>query len=216
MRDGPRAAVAPSAAGVAPGERARIEDAARDPEYGISDEHGPQRRHLRDAERGQKFRSCRTERAQCGRQRADQAVAREHAGAVGIGNRVRECGMLQRHEDADAARAGVDGAEKCDEQDGAVGARAGEGHARRRHQSGRGHQQLAPVPGGAEQADPQRHERRAQQRQGGNDADLQRPETDRRQVDGQQNGDEAIAEIPQGARGVDVPDGARIAGRREA
>ena len=47
-------------------------------------------------------------------------------------------------------------------------------------------------------------ERRAEQRQGGDDADLEGAEPERRQIDRQQHGDEAVAEIAQRAGAVEV------------
>ena len=112
---------------------------------------------------------------------------------------------------------GIDGAEKCDEQDDA------------RRCSSRRRPRPSPPSGrtrpSAACAGPRRH--RAGRSPASSSAEPSSAsvatmptssgaETDRRQVDGQQHGDEAVAEIPQGARRVDVPDGARIAGRREA
>ena len=112
--------------------------------------------------------------------------------------------MLQGHEDADAARGGIDGADEGDQQNDGVGAGSGKREPCGDHQAGSRHQQLALIRARAEKADPQRHQRRAEQRQRRHDADLQRAEADRRQIDGQQHGDEAVAEIAQGARPIDA------------
>ena len=74
--------------------------------------------------------------------------------------------MLQGHEDADAAGRGIDRADERDEQHDRVGAGHREGETGRDHQAGRRDQQLALIDPRAEKADGQRHQRRAEQRQG--------------------------------------------------
>ena len=69
---------------------------------------------------------------------------------------------------------------------------------------------MALVEPRAHQADAERHEGRAQQREGRDHADLDGPEPDRGQIHRQQHGDEAVAEVAQRARAIEV---GGIAGR---
>lgn len=61
----------------------------------------------------------------------------------------------------------------------------------------------------AVEPDGKRDQRGSEQRRGGDDADLERAEAEAGQVDGQQDGDEAVAEVPQGAGCVDAGGGTR-------
>ena len=72
--------------------------------------------------------------------------------------------MLQRHEDADAARRGIDRAGERDDQQHGIGAGEREGDAGRDHQAGGRDQQTALIEPRADQADAERHQRRAEQR----------------------------------------------------
>jgi hypothetical protein len=112
--------------------------------------------------------------------------------------------VLQGHEDADAARRGIDRAHEGDQQDDGVGTGRREREPCRYHQAGCRYQQLALICLRTEKADPQRHQGRAEQRQRCHDADLQRTEAHRRQVDWQQHRDESVAKIAQCARRIHV------------
>ena len=77
----------------------RIDAAAHDPEHGIEDEHGLQAPSTRSIPIvGQDIGAGGGKRADRGGQRADQAVARKHPGALRIGDRARQ------HAHARAAR----------------------------------------------------------------------------------------------------------------
>ena len=58
----------------------------------------------------------------------------------------------------------------------------------------------AAVVAGAEEAGADDQERRAEQRHGCDHTDLERGEAERKQIDRQEDGDEAVAEVAQGAR----------------
>src|SRR5581483_9656345 len=65
-------------------------------------------------------------------------------------------------------------------------------------------EQRALVCPRAEQTDAERCGCRAEERQRGDNADLERAQSDRRQIDRQQHGNETVAEIAQRPRGADM------------
>jgi hypothetical protein len=71
---------------------------------------------------------------------------------------------------------------------------------RRRHEKRGGEQQAADGEAIAPSADGERGERRAEQRRGADDADLELAETEREQVGRQHHGDEAVGEGAQATR----------------
>ena len=75
---------------------------------------------------------------------------------------------------------------------------------RRDHQSRCRDQQPALIDPRAQQADGQRHRRRAEQRQRRDQSDLEGTEPHRCQIGRQQHGDETVAEIAQRARRIQI------------
>ena len=186
------------------GSDARVEDAAGDAEQRVENEHGLERRQLVDAEPGNELGAGGGERAHRGSERADQAVAREDGRAARIRRRAGQQGMLERDEDAHASGRRIDGAGQRDDQDHGIGAGEGKQDAGCHHQARGRDQQMTLVEPRAHQADAERHEGRAQQREGCDHADLDGPEPDRSQIHRQQHGNEAVAEVAQRTRAIEV------------
>ena len=107
--------------------------------------------------------------------------------------------MFQRHEDADAAGGRIDRAGKGDDQEQRVIVDDGKGDASGDHQAGSREQKLAVIVARADKADADSQEGGAKERSRGNNANLQRIEAEREQIDRQEDGYEAVAEITQRA-----------------
>ena len=122
-----------------------IEQAAGDAQCSIEHEHRLDGRQLVEPGSGQKLRGSGSERPEGGAQRTDQAVPREHAGATLIGRLVAENRVLERNEDADAARRGIDRPGKCDNQQQRKIMDHRVSDTGRDHQHGAGEQQPLPI-----------------------------------------------------------------------
>ena len=103
--------------------------------------------------------------------------------------------MLQGYENADASRREIDRPDQRDEQNKPICIRQREGEPCRDHQPGCSDEKIAMVYSCAEDTDRQFRERRAEEREGRDYADLKCAEPDGSQIDRQQHGDEAITEI---------------------
>ena len=179
-----------------PGQ-SQIDHAARDTEQPIKHEHRPHCCDLRDAERLEQLRAGCCERAQRRCHRAGKAIAGERDCPATVLDRARQHRVLGWHEDAGVARRRIEGAEEGDQEHDAVVTRHREAQARDQHQCRGGQQQCAIVEAIAEDADGDRAQGRAQQRQRGYDADLNCAQAERRQIDRQQDCGKAIPEIAQ-------------------
>jgi hypothetical protein len=135
-----------------------------------------------------------------GCERTHKAVTGKRLRPRGISDFACEHGVLQRHEHADAAGRGIDGACKRDHQKQRVVMDQSKGHTRGDHQAGGGQQELAVIVSGAKDADADRQERGTKQRRGCDDADMKGREAKRKQISRQQNGHEAVTHVTQGTR----------------
>ena len=188
---------------------ASVDEAAEQSKARIQYKHDPERGELAEAKRRHQLRESRREGASRSRQRPDQAVAGKNPCAIGIVGFVRQHRMLQRHEHADAPCRRIGRARKRhDEEDGVI-VDGGERHAGGRHQSGGGQQQPAVVVSGAKKTGCNRQQCGAEQRRCRHDSHLKRPQSKTQQIDRQQYGNEAIAEIAQRPRPQQTIDGDR-------
>ena len=117
--------------------------------------------------------------------------------------------MLKGQEDADVTGRRIYGSDECDQQQRPEGLQAGEAQARRDHQSGGGQKRPAMAKASGDQSGKQRETGRSQQGRGGQHADLERIETERQEVGGQQDADIPVRHCPQRPR-VDQPLGVGI------
>ena len=209
-RDGPSGSLLPSTV-----RRTRLLDApvdhrARQADRGVEQEHAlHERKRRRTRPSHDDIGQRRQQRARGAHQRAGKAVAHEEGRAVPVAHRLGEQGLLERQEDADVAGRGIDGSDKGDEQQGPEGLQARETQARRDHQSGGGQQRPAMAEAAGDQAGKQREARRPQQGRGGENADLERIETEREKIGGQQDAHIAVGYRPQCPR-TDQPFGIGI------
>ena len=90
-----------------------------------------------------------------------------------MGHGARQQRVLERNENADAAGRGIDGAHEGDQEDHRISMGMGERQARGDHEGARRKQQPVLVGSGTDEAYPQCRQRRAQQCEGSDDADLE-------------------------------------------
>ena len=88
----------------------RIEQAAEEAERGVENEHRLERAQARHAGRHQQVRTAHHQCAGGGSEGADQAIASEHPCALDGWRSEGEDGMLDGHENADAAGGRIEGA----------------------------------------------------------------------------------------------------------
>jgi hypothetical protein len=116
---------------------------------------------------------------------------------------MRQHRVLDRNENADIARRGVDGAkERHPNYDGEyVG--IGKRNAGRQHRRRAGEEQAAQVETRRNETDAQREDCGSEKRRRGDEPDLARVEAALRQISRQHDDGEAIPEPAQGTRGVE-------------
>src|SRR5438552_3641445 len=102
--------------------------------------------------------------------------------------------MLERKKHAHVAARWVERSDECDDQERPECSEGRESESRRRHQYRSGEEQRAIAKTIRVQADPQRQRTGAQQRGGRDDADLERCEAQREQIDGKEEAHVAVAE----------------------
>ena len=169
-------------------------------EEGVEAEHDLDRRDRANAERRQPLRRGGGKRADRPGERADEAVARERPGAPRRLDRPRQHRVLERDEHAGAAAGRIDRADEGDDQEDGIVVGGCVGEPARDHQRGGREQQPAHVVSGAEEPDAQGQQRRAEQGQRRDHADVERRQAERGEIDRQQDRDEAVAEVPQRPR----------------
>ncbi|MDB5905736.1 MAG: hypothetical protein JWM26_4614 [Betaproteobacteria bacterium] len=176
----------------------RIGERRGQSEKRVHDEHRLQRGFHADAElRHEQVGRARQQRA-CGRdQRADEAVAREYRGALDVFGRPRNHRVLERKKNADPAARRIERADERDRQQRPEIADRREAHAGRTHQQRRRDEQGSIVITVRAKTDHERHDTRPEQRGGGDDADFERAETEREQIDREQQAHVAVGKGPQ-------------------
>ncbi len=145
------------------------------------------------------------ERAHRGAECANEGIAGKEGGARIALRGFGQARMFQRQEDTDIAGAWVHRADEGNEQERPEVRETGEQQAGAAHQPGGGEQQLALRITAPPLAHRQRHQRRAEQRRRADQPDVPHAQTERQQVDGQQNGDIAVGEGPQRATDQEPP-----------
>ncbi len=196
------------------GGQASVQRPDRQADGGIEHEHAAQRIDARQpGVRGKPVRQAGGQRANRGRQRAGQAVAREHGGAfVARGADAGKPRVLERQEHADIAGTGVERADEGDHQQRPERAEAGEADAGGGHQQRRAEQQRARRRAVAPGADRQRGQRRSRERGGAEHADGELAVAQRQQVRRQQHRHRAIDEAAQRAGGDQRAGGGGVRG----
>ena len=130
----------------------------------------------------------RQQRAGGAHQRAGKAVAHKESRAVAVAHRLGQQGLFQRKEDADVAGRGIDAfRQSAISNKGQKACRPAKPRPVSDHQSGGGQKRPAMTEAAGDQPGKQRETRRAQQGRGGQDADLERIETERQEIGGQQD-----------------------------
>ena len=144
------------------------------------------------------------ERAGGGRERADQAVARERARAVGVGDAARQHRVLERHQHAGVAGLRIDGADERHQQHEGDVLDLREHDPGRDHQRGAEHQHDCADHAAARRSRPRASAAtsRAAPRSRRMPISTGR-EADRREIGRQDDDGEAVAEAAHAARGIE-------------
>jgi hypothetical protein len=156
--------------------------------------------------RNQKIRQGCRKRAGGGAERPDQAVARKHVGPAVVGGALRQHRVFERHQHAEIAARGVDGADERHKHDQNEMLHARKCKAGRRHQTCAKDQERAQVVTRRDPARYQCEQRRAEQRCGRDDADRDGVVSECRHVGRQNDDGETVPEAAQGARGIEQRD----------
>ncbi len=147
------------------------------------------------------FRRGGRQRAARAGKRANEAVAREDAGALMIGGFARQHGMLGGNHEADIAGGRIDRADERDREDESERLEGGKNQTRHRHQERAAQKDVAQIEPRRETADAEREQCRTEQRRRRDNADRDRIEAERRQISRQYDDGETVAEAARGTRG---------------
>ena len=201
----PRPEPAPDAVGRG-GRRRRLDltaqppeaDHHRDPDDRVADDDGAVGVERRQAAIDERLaQQPRAERARRRGDVADEVVPGERRRPPAVGHGLAERRLLDGEERADLVAGRGDDPDRADEDEQRQPARVREDDARDDHQGRAGDQDPAPAEAVGVRRQPQRDDRVADERQGQHDADRQRIEAGRGEVEDEDDGQEPVAEHAQ-------------------